>query len=163
PDAINRAQYLTPRLNREEIELVITGPARVFAGNVESTLVAELINSVGSDPDQLPVLQHALARMWEFAAKRNGCSPLVSCSEFKDTGGIRTALCDHADEILHSLGEELEPLAEILFRALTDQREGEGGGQAVRRPQSLAQVAEWSGRQWNEFLPIVRAFTHPDV
>jgi hypothetical protein len=61
PDAINRAQYLTPRLTREQIEQAITGPAHLFEGDVEPTLVAELINAISNDPDHLPILQHALA------------------------------------------------------------------------------------------------------
>jgi len=36
PEAINRAQYLTPRLKREEMRAAITGPAQLFGGEVEA-------------------------------------------------------------------------------------------------------------------------------
>ena len=71
PHAINRAQYLTPRLTREQTARAITGPARLFGGDVEASLVTELINAVGNDPDQLPILQYALARMWDSVRRRS--------------------------------------------------------------------------------------------
>jgi WD40 repeat protein len=163
PDAINRGQYLTPRLNRDQTEWAIRGPARLFGGDVEPTLVAELINSIGDDPDQLPILQHALARMWESARARACDKPIISWNDFKDTGGIHDALSSHAEQVLASLGQEQQRLAKILFRAITEQREVNGGSQAVRRPQSLAQIAEWSGQDWTEFAPVVRAFAQEDV
>ena len=63
PEAINDGQYLTPRLSRDD-RAAITGPARVFGGEVEPALVNHLLNEIGPDPDQLPLLQHALMRMW---------------------------------------------------------------------------------------------------
>ena len=172
PDAINRAQYLTPRLTREQIERAITGPAHLFEGDVEPTLVAELINAVSNDPDQLPILQHALARMWDKANPRGTKARPITWDDSSAVGGITDALSQHANEILASLSpkkEIEEPLspeqrtAEVLFRAITGQRSAEAGGQAVRRPQSLDQIANWSGRDWQDFLPVVRAFAHEDV
>lgn len=156
PDAINRAQYLTPRLTREQIERVITGPAQLFDGQVEPTLVMELINEVSGDPDQLPILQHALARMWDKAIARKGkaMDMEITWQDFQAVGGIANALSGHADEILATLSPKQiieEPLsvqqqaAEVLFRAITDQRRAEVGGQAVRRAQTLENIAKWSG------------------
>ena len=59
PEAVSDSQYLTPRLTREELELAIAGPARVFGGQVDPKLLNRLINDFGTDPDQLPLLQHA--------------------------------------------------------------------------------------------------------
>ena len=72
PEAINDSQYLTPRLSRDQIRAAITGPARVFGGDVEPALVNRLLNEIGPDPDQLPLLQHALMRMWARVKDRNG-------------------------------------------------------------------------------------------
>ena len=172
PDAINRAQYLTPRLTREQIEQAITSPAHLFEGDVEPTLVAGAINAVSNDPDQLPILQHVLARMWDKANPRGTKARPITWNDSTAVGGITEALSRHANEILASLSpkkEIEEPLspeqraAELLFRAITGQRSAEAGGQAVRRPQSLDQIANWSGRSWQDFLPVVRAFAHADV
>src|SRR5262249_45749816 len=71
PEAINDSQYLTPRLSRDQIRAPITGPAHVFGGDVEPALVNRLLNEIGPDPDQLPLLQHALMRMWAHVKERS--------------------------------------------------------------------------------------------
>lgn len=65
PEAINESQFFIPRLRREEIQAAINGPAEVFGGNVEPGLVSRLLNDMGRDsnPDQLPLMQHALMRL----------------------------------------------------------------------------------------------------
>ncbi len=169
PDAINRAQYLTPRLQSDEIALAITGPAHHFGGDIDPLLVQELINAVGTDADQLPLLQHALSRMWTFAAERAapGEAPRIEERDFQRAGGVREALSSHADSVLAALadraavGEKLSPaqvLARELFCAITEQRGADSGGQTVRRPQSLAAIAERAGRSPEDYVPVVRAF-----
>jgi hypothetical protein len=143
PDAINRTLYLTPRLTREQIQSAITSPAYMFDGDVEPTLVTELINSAGNDPDQLPILQHALSRMWDAACQRLSKSPCIAWNDYNTVGGITNALSLHADEILATLSPQNQieqPLwpeqqaAAYLFRAITEERGAEAGSQAVRKP-----------------------------
>jgi hypothetical protein len=62
-EAITDAQYLCPRLSREQIAAAVEGPAKVFKGEVEPRLVARIVNDMGTDPDQLPLMQHALMRL----------------------------------------------------------------------------------------------------
>ena len=50
--------------------MAVIGPARVFDGNVEPRLVNHLLSEMGPDPDQLPLLQHCLMRMWYKAGER---------------------------------------------------------------------------------------------
>ena len=65
PEAINDGQYLIPRLTREQRREVITGPVAVGGAVITPRLVNRLLNDVGDDPDQLPILQHALMRTWD--------------------------------------------------------------------------------------------------
>ena len=65
PEAISDSQYLIPRLTRDELQAVITGPIGVRGGRIAPSLVQRLLNDVGDDMDQLPVLQHALMRAWD--------------------------------------------------------------------------------------------------
>ncbi len=72
PEAINDGQYLIPRLTREQLRQVIESPAKVHGVNISPVLVTNLLNDIGDDQDQLPVLQHALMRTWnEWAEKGN--------------------------------------------------------------------------------------------
>lgn len=163
PEAINRAQYLTPRLTREQMERAIVGPARVFGGDVNPSLATELINSVGQDSDQLPILQHALARMWREAEKATPTVPQIGWAAAEAVGGVGQALDDHAEEVLNALSPEQKTLAETLFRAITERRRGEGGGPDVRRPQTLAAIAAWGGVHASALKPVIQAYSAPEV
>ena len=115
------AQYLTPRLTREDLELAISGPARVFGGTVEPKLLNRLLNDFGSDPDQLPLLQHALARLWSMAS----VTPRVlTVEDYEAIGGLTNALSNHGDEALAELTPEQRRIAEIMFRRLSGTQDG---------------------------------------
>ena len=166
PDAINRAQYLTPRLSRDQLEQAITGPGRVFGGDVAPEVVNEMINVVAGDPDQLPILQHALARMWDEAQKRQPDSPTITHVDLLATGGIAGALSRHADAILEDLksqSTDFVALAAMLFRTITERGTPESGGRDTRRPARLGRIAASAGRQWHEFVPVITAFAREGV
>jgi tetratricopeptide (TPR) repeat protein len=76
PETINESQFLAPRLARDQRAAAITEPARVFGGDVEPGLVNQMLNDMGADPDQLPLMQHALMRMWDLASRGGGSTPL---------------------------------------------------------------------------------------
>ena len=61
PEAMNKSQYLTPRLTREQRQMAMIGPARVFDADLEPTLVNRLLNDMGSDPNQLPLCSTSCA------------------------------------------------------------------------------------------------------
>ena len=67
PEAINDSQFLTPRLTRDQYRSAIVEPALVAGGQLTDVLVTQLLNDLRGEPDQLPVLQHALMRMWTQA------------------------------------------------------------------------------------------------
>jgi hypothetical protein len=162
PEAINRAQYLTPRLKRDQLLAAIERPAALFGGQVEAELVNDLINAISRDPDQLPILQHALARMWDEAIASNPRAPVVTRVELDATGGVAGALARHADSVLGRLRSEQAMLAECLFRGITE-RAGESGGRDIRRPQKLADIATATGREWSAYVPVVEAFSGEGV
>src|SRR5271167_181480 len=65
PEAVNEGLYLIPRMTRDELRSAITGPVAVAGGDIAQRLVLRLLNDLGDDQDQLPVLQHALMRAWD--------------------------------------------------------------------------------------------------
>jgi WD40 repeat protein/cytoskeletal protein RodZ len=167
PEAINHAQYLTPRLKRAELATAIAGPAAVFGGEIDAGLVAELINASGQQEDQLPLVQHALARMWAQAQQRQPDAPVLDWAVAEAVGvhhgNMMGALNQHADELLHSLSEEQQTLAEGLFRAITERRQASEGGQDVRRPQKLSLIAQALGCSTQDLMPVVACFAADDV
>ena len=81
PEAISESQYLIPRLSRDELQAVITGPVGVRGGRITPSLVQRLLNDVGDDMDQLPVLQHALMRAWDHWERHDQESRAIELGE----------------------------------------------------------------------------------
>ena len=65
PEAVNAGMYLVPRMTRDELRSAINGPVAVGGGQIAPRLDLRLLNDVGDDQDQLPLLQHALMRAWD--------------------------------------------------------------------------------------------------
>ena len=63
-EAINSGQYLVPRMTREQRRAAIAGPIGVGGAKIYPVLLTRLVNDVGTNPDQLSILQHALNRTW---------------------------------------------------------------------------------------------------
>lgn len=158
PEAINRAPYITPRLRREEMQMATTHPAKVFGGGVDATVANEVLNGVYGLPDQLPVLQHAMARLWHLASQRQRESPNITVEDLRNVGGVAGALSQHADSVLEVLSSLDQLHAEVLFRAITSI---DGQGRLTRRPKRLADVAFFAGGDpngWSVYGPVLSAF-----
>ncbi len=163
PEAISASEFLTPRLTREQIREAIVGPARMFGGDIDPALVNRLINDVGPDPDQLPVLQHALMRMWSRAQDRAhapGQSPLITLEDYTAIGGLRTALSNHGDELLNGLSVERQRLAQTMFSWLTERGEGR---RDTRRPATVREIAELARTDPAEVAAVADTFRVPGV
>jgi len=72
PEALNRSQYLIPRMTRGQIRDGIEKPLRLTGARMSARLVEQLLNELGDETGQLPVLQHALNRTFHEFEKRGG-------------------------------------------------------------------------------------------
>jgi WD40 repeat protein len=164
-EVINESQYIPPPLSRDQLIEAISAPAQVLKGRVEETLCHHLLNDAGSSQDQLPLLQHALMRMWNLAVKE-GQNPIVLTAEhYTAVGSIRqsadgeSALSRHGREVLDQLGSEKQRhIAEMLFRALS-------GGAAERRDTrrfvSVQEVAEIGQVKPEDVMEVADVFCAP--
>ena len=150
PEAINDGLYLTPRLSREQLREAIALPAKLFGGEVEDALVNRFLNEAGNDPDQLPLLQHALMRLWGMAEDQQ-----LTLQAFQDLDGLRGALDGHLERVFAELNPAQQAIAEVMFRLLTDQGED---GQAIRRPAKVREVLAAAHCELDELVPVVDAF-----
>jgi energy-coupling factor transporter ATP-binding protein EcfA2 len=64
PEQLTRSQFLIPRLERDDIRAAIEGPAELAGTPIDPALVTRLLNDLGEEPNRLPLLQHALRRIW---------------------------------------------------------------------------------------------------
>ncbi len=157
-EAINEGQFLVPRLTREQLREAIEFPARVFGGEIEATVVNQLLNDAGTDFDQLPLLQHALMRMWKFASAENPEQIIVTLKHYDQIGGSANALSQHADKGYAKLNSDQQKIAEILFRSLCEYG---SDNRDTRRPVKLAEVATLANVPWEQVATVVEEFRKP--
>lgn len=137
PDAINRGLYLLPQMNREQFRDVIEEPVRVCDGKISARLVNRLLNDLG-DADQLPILQHAMMRMWNQWSPNREAGP-IDLEHYKRIGELSASLSNHAEEAYATLTQSQKEVAELLFRAITETTEDQ---QTVRRPAEFSVICE---------------------
>ena len=154
--AVNEGEYLIPRLTRDQIRTAIEGPVQVGGGEISFRLVQELLNSVGGNQDQLPILQHALMRTFDqWVSDRDADEP-IDLRHYQDVGGMDEALSRHADEVFESLeSDDHQLVAEKLFKALTEQQ---GDNRGIRRPTRMDALGQITGANLDTIEPIVEAF-----
>ena len=156
PEALNASQYLVPRMTRDELRSAITGPVAVAGGAIAQRLVLRLMNDVGADQDQLPVLQHALMRTWEHWAEKGRPGEPIDIEDYEAVGTMRHALSNHADEAYAEAGsEDGRRIVERVFRALTDTVTDPRG---TRRPCALAELAAIAEAPAADVTRIVEIF-----
>lgn len=158
PEAINDGQYLVPRLTRDQLREAIVGPASVGGAQVAHRLVQRLLGEVGDDPDQLPILQHALMRTWDIWTEHSRKGPL-DVSNYEATGGMASALSRHADEAYQELGDNRRlEIARMLFQRLSEKSEDH---REIRRPTRLEELCAVVNAGADEVEGVIEVFRRP--
>ena len=159
PEAISDSQYLIPRLTRDELQAVITGPVGVRVGRIAPSLVQHLLNDIGDDMDQLPVLQHALMRAWDHWERGDPDGHPIELTDLEAIGGMAEALSRHADEAFGSLTTDRDrKIAERLFKSLTERG---SDNRELRRPTPLSGIAAIANADPAEVTPVIDVFRAP--
>lgn len=156
PEAINDGDYLVPRMTREERREAITGPIAVANGKISQRLLNQLLNDVGDNPDQLPILQHALMRTWDIWKKKNKPDTEIDITDYEEIGTMKQALSQHAEEAYAELGSDNERrICEMVFKALTDKGSDTRG---IRRPSRMSELCKISNASFAEVAHVIEVF-----
>jgi len=158
PEAVNEGLYLVPRMTRDELRAAITGPVAVGGATIAPRLVSRLLNDVGDDPDQLPILQHALMRTWDRWDEDHDPGEPLDLRHYEAIGTLKEALSRHAEEALGELDDWGRSVAEALFRALTELG---ADGKGTRRPVRLEEVCALTGGGADEVAAVAERFRRP--
>ena len=67
PEYIGFSQFFVPRLKRKDLKQVIEEPALLSGNKIAQRLIERLVFDIAEGVDQLPILQHALSRIWMMA------------------------------------------------------------------------------------------------
>lgn len=152
---INDSHYLIPQMTREQKKLVITGPVAVGNAKISNRLVQRLLNDMGDRFDQLPVLQHALMRTWDYWVESETKGEQLDFIHYEAIGGVNEALSRHADEAFYELNEEEKEICEKLFKTITEKRSDNDG---IRRPTPLKEIAQIVDEEEHTLIKIINKF-----
>ncbi|MEG4534844.1 nSTAND1 domain-containing NTPase [Microcoleus sp. D2_18a_D3] len=135
-------QEYTPQLlssmKREELQAAIELPAQKLAVQLEPQLTQRILDDVGQEPGNLPLLEFALTRLWEKQINRE-----LTHQAYEEIGGVKKAIANHAEQVYQQLSEIEKTQAQRIFVQLV--RPGEGT-EDTRRVATRAEVGE---DNWN--------------
>ncbi len=156
PEAINKGQYLIPRMPRDQKRRAITGPIAVGGAKISPRLVQRLLNDVGDNPDQLPIMQHAMMRSWEYWEKEGNLNEEIDLPHYNATGGMHEALSRHADEAFNELTDKkTKHIAEFIFKRLT----GQGAdNREIRFPTTLKELSSVCNTDEANIIKVLDVF-----
>jgi hypothetical protein len=140
-EAVNRTQYLVPRMNRADLLRAIREPAMQYGGRVSASLAERLIDDARGNQDELPLIQHGLLRLYRLKTHGRTGDWSLDASDYP-SGGLAKLLSDHADEVAGQADDPPFPIVAAVFRALTDTN---ADGYAIRHPETLTKLAQIAG------------------
>jgi WD40 repeat protein len=131
-------QEYTPQLlssmKQEELEAAIALPAQKLEVQLEAQLTQRILDDVGQEPGNLPLLEFALTRLWGKQENR-----VLTHHAYDEIGGVKKAIANHAELVFQQLSETQQKQAERIFVQLV--RPGEGT-EDTRRIATRAEVGE---------------------
>lgn len=106
-------------LDEAELEDAIRKPAARAGMGVETALVREMIADVAAQPGQLPLLQFALAQLYDGSVWT-----VLTLRGYQELGGVEGALTTRADTVYAKLGPAEQGLAKQIFLRLVTPGDG---------------------------------------
>jgi energy-coupling factor transporter ATP-binding protein EcfA2 len=189
---INNSQFLTPMLDRFQIQEAIEGPITAFGGTIDNELTIWLLNSIEDEFDKLPLLQHTLKLLYqEKCTELQGeTSPVAPAGPDRGarrpelTIGLRDFLSYFSFEPGLELTNPQSPA--ILRRSLSKRLDDiylslpgrlqagakrifcaltslETGRRDIRRPLRMAELESTTKLSREEVLEIIAAFSEGDT
>lgn len=159
PEALNESQCLVPRMTRDELRLAITGPVAVAGAEIAPRLVLRLLNEMGDNQDDLPLMQHVLMRTWDHWEHHMSPRTPIDLVNYEAVGTLLNALSTHADEAYEDArAAGGQRTTERIFKALTDTFSDPRG---IRRPTCIADLATICEASESEVIQIVEIFRRP--
>jgi transcriptional regulator with XRE-family HTH domain/tetratricopeptide (TPR) repeat protein len=112
-DFIQDADIKIGPLTGEEIRQAIEQPASLCGVRFEPGLVQRLVVDAGAEPGTLPLLQFALARLWERQT-----SGLLTHAAYDEIGLLSGAIANRAEAVFRSLSSTQQDVARGILTSL---------------------------------------------
>lgn len=125
----------------------------MFGQRITTRLLDRMLNDVGEQSDQLPVMQHALMRTWEQWTQSS--DPALDVPHYEAIGTIKDALSLDANRALAEMSAEARKITKRMFQALTDT---DTRNRRVRRPMHLSSLQAITGASHEQSMEIIEHF-----
>jgi tetratricopeptide (TPR) repeat protein len=112
-DIIQDADIKIGPLNEDEIRQAIEQPAALCGARFEPGLVQRLVVDAGAEPGTLPLLQFALAQLWERQT-----AGLLTHAAYDDVGRLSGAIANRAEAVFRGLGSTQQEAARGILTSL---------------------------------------------
>jgi WD40 repeat protein/DNA-binding SARP family transcriptional activator len=133
-DALQEGAFMLGPMNRDELRSAIALPAQMQGAAFEPGLVDRILEDVGEEPGNLPLLEFALTLLWEQAADGS-----LTHATYEALGRVEGALARYAEQVFSDLDPaEQERVPRILAQLV---QPGEGT-QDTRRAAKRSEVGE---------------------
>ena len=146
-DGVQRGLVNVGAMMRDELRSAIEGPARWVGLEFEPGLVDRLLDDVGDEPGNLPLLEFALTELWERREGRR-----LTNAAYERLGGVAGAIGRRAEAVFARLPMEQQAAAPRLFgrlvRSRTSTRRGETPASASASATSTRRPARPSSHSW---------------
>ncbi len=121
-------------MNREELRAAIEEPARSLNTHIEDGLTDRILDAVGDEPGNLPLLEFSLTELWN--KQINGT---LTHTAYDEIGGVEQALASYAERMYTKLIANEQIRAQRIFTQLV--RPGEGT-EDTRRAAAFEELGE---------------------
>ncbi len=118
-DILQSSALMLGPMSREELRAAIEKPAEVQGAAFDAGLVDRILDDVGSEPGNLPLLEFALTLLWERAEYG-----WLTHDAYESIGEVKGALAQYAEHVYEELDENDREKARRVFLQLV--RPGEG-------------------------------------
>ncbi len=118
-ELVSQNQEFIGAMNSDELTRAILQPAAIGNWKVQAGLVEVLLDDLGSEPGELPLLSHALLETWK---RRRG--RVMTVSGYTETGGVQGAIAQTAETVFRQrLTASQQPIARMIFIKLAEMGE----------------------------------------
>src|SRR6516164_3198441 len=132
-DRLQDAQINLGPMTREELECAMCKPAEKIQLQFEAGLVKRILNDVGDEPGNLPLLEFVLKELWD---KRRG--RILLNETYDAIGGVQGAVATKADELFKGLSSAEQKILQRIFLRIV--RPSAESGLDTRRRAALTEL-----------------------
>src|SRR5262249_16220311 len=103
-DRFERNRVYLHHMKKDELLVAIEEPARKVGLTLEEGLAERILDDLGDEPGQLPLLEFVLLELWK---RRSG--HVLEHSVYKNLGGGRKAIAARAEEVFNDFDAQDQP------------------------------------------------------